>query len=257
MLAYSDNGKGNAIVFLHGYCESKAVWEAFDAVISRNNRVICIDLPGYGDSAPSPTLTIESMAAAVSEVIYALKIEKIILVGHSMGGYVGLAFAEKYNALIAGLCLFHSTSYPDSEEKKAQRNKTVTYLHQNSVEAFIRPFVPPLFYIANRIRCKNAIQKLIEIGLKTPLDVIANSAAAMRDRADRSQVLKDANYPVLFIIGKNDSSVKPEDSIAQSLLPQKSYLQILGDTGHEGLFEREEETIVMLKAFVSICNSNS
>ncbi|MFN0048465.1 MAG: alpha/beta fold hydrolase [Cytophagales bacterium] len=253
MLSYSDNGKGNALVFLHGYCESMAVWNAFDAQLSQTNRVICIDLPGYGKSKPIPHLSMESMADAVFEAINHLEIKHFVVIGHSMGGYVALALAEKHPKSIMGLCLFHSTAYPDSEEKQAQRNKTIKYLNENGVEAFIRPFVPPLFHSPNRERCKASIQKLIDIGLSTPLNVISESAAAMRDRPDRTHVLSESKFPVLFIVGKNDGAVKPEDSMAQSLLPSKSYVQILGETGHQGLFERESETIKMLEAFEHIC----
>ncbi len=253
MLSFTDKGKGDAIVFLHGYCESKDVWQAFEASISKKNRVICIDLPGYGDSKPLANLTMESMAVAVFEVISSLKLEKLLLVGHSMGGYVALAFAEKHSESVIGLCLFHSSAYADSDEKKAQRDKTIKYLHDNGVESFIRPFVPPLFYVGNREKCKIAIQNLTDIGLKVSLEVIVNSAMAMRDRPDRTKVLKKAKYPVLFIVGKNDSAVKPEDSMAQSQLPTNSYVQMLGDTGHQGLFERESETLNMIKGFAKIC----
>lgn len=252
MLSYTDHGKGEAIVFLHGYCESKAIWSQFDTALSKIHRIVCIDLPGYGDSEAIEHLSMETMAESVYEVLNSLKLSKLILIGHSMGGYVALAFAEKHPGMLSGLVLFHSTAYADSDERKAQRNKTINYLQEYGVEAFIRPFVPPLFYPPNRERCKDAIQKLIEIGLRTPLKVIADSAAAMRDRPDRSHILTDAVYPVLFIVGKNDSSVKPDDSLAQSQLPSEAYVQLLGETGHQGLFEREVETVKMLEAFVKI-----
>jgi pimeloyl-ACP methyl ester carboxylesterase len=253
MLSFTDNGNGNTLVFLHGHCESKEVWEVFDAQLSKSNRVICIDLPGLGASLPIEHLSMDSMADAVLEVLQKCEVGKITIIGHSMGGYVALAFAEKHPQMMAGLCLFHSTAYADSDEKKLQRDKTIKYLHENGVEAFIRPFVPPLFYSPNRERCKASIEKLIEIGLKTPLKVIADCAAAMRDRPDRTHVLSESKYPVLFIVGKNDTAVKAEDSMTQSLMPNQSYVQILGDTGHQGLFERESETIKMLEGFLKIC----
>ncbi len=192
------------------------------------------------------------MAEAVHKLLLSLKLTKIILIGHSMGGYVAFAFAEKHAEMLSGLVLFHSTAYADPEEKKAQRTKTIKYLEEYGVEAFIRPFVPPLFYPPNRERCKEAIEKLTEIGLKIPLKVIADSAAAMRDRPDRSYVLTEAKYPVLYIVGKNDTAVKMEDSMAQSQLPAECYVQILGNTGHQGLFEKEAETLKMIEAFAKI-----
>jgi pimeloyl-ACP methyl ester carboxylesterase len=251
-LSYKETGSGSVIVFLHGFCEAKEVWESSHARLSGKYKIISIDFPGSGQSETVLDLTIDLMAEQVFELLKSLKIDKYIVVGHSMGGYVSLALAEKHPDSLAGLCLFHSTAYPDSEEKKQQRNKTLNYLNEHGVEAFIRPFVPPLFYPQNRVACENAIQALIEMGCKVPLPIIASCVASMRDRPDRTHILMEAKFPVLFIIGKNDTSIKMEDAIAQSQLPANSYIQLLENTAHQGIYERENETINMLNAFGGI-----
>jgi pimeloyl-ACP methyl ester carboxylesterase len=251
-LNYIEKGKGQIIVLLHGFCETSIVWERTIQFLSSKYHVIAIDLPGYGKSAPLEKLSMESMAESVRQTVGKITDQKFILVGHSMGGYVALALAEKFPDLVAGLCLFHSTAWADSEEKKQQRNKTIQYLRDNGVEAFIKPFVPPLFYPQNRAKCAADIELLIKIGCNVPLQVVADSAAAMRDRPDRTHVLRNAIFPVLFILGKNDAAVKFEDSLAQINLPSESYIQILADTAHQGVFEREKETLTQLKAFSDI-----
>lgn len=257
MLSFIDKGNGSVVVFIHGYCEWKGYWQSAIDVFSSKYRCIVPDLPGHGESASIANVSIEAMAEQVQHILVSANINRVTLVGHSLGGYVCLAFAERYPEMVTGLCLFHSTAYADSEEKKQQRNKTIVYLKENGTEAFIRPFVPPLFYPANREKCKAAIDKLIEEGLKTKPEVIADTAAAMRDRPDRTHVLTEAKYPVLFIIGKNDASVKPEDSLAQSNLPKESYVLLLGDTAHQGLFEKEKETLDMIGYFLSITNKKA
>ena len=252
MLSYKSTGSGPVIVFLHGFCEAKEVWESSHARLSGKYRVISIDFPGSGQSESAGELSIDSMAEQVYHLLKSLKIDKYIIVGHSMGGYVSLALAEKHPEVLVGLCLFHSTAYPDSEEKKQQRNKTINYLNEHGVEAFIRPFVPPLFYPQNRAACEKDIQMLIEVGCKVPLKIIGSCVATMRDRPDRTHVLKEAKFPVLFIIGKNDTSIKMEDVIVQSQMPANGYVQILENTAHQGIYEREKETNGMLNAFAGI-----
>jgi pimeloyl-ACP methyl ester carboxylesterase len=251
-ISYTDSGFGPVIVFVHGFCETKEVWSAFINSLHSNFRVICVDLPGYGDSPLHAPLSMESMADSIFDLLQLLGIQKVIIIGHSMGGYVSLAFADRHSAMVAGLGLFHSTTYADSDEKKLQRNKTIKYLEEHGVEAFIKPFVPPLFAAPNRKRCEKAINFLIEIGLKTPEATIIACAEAMRDRPDRSHVLANSMFPVLFIIGKNDHTTKAEDAFIQAQLPYQCYMQMLGDTAHQGMFEREEETLKMIHAFVGL-----
>jgi len=248
-LTHKITGTGPALVFLHGFCETKEIWNVCHAKLSDKYTIIsldlCADIPIESIEKPS----MESMAESVHSTALALGIDSYLLVGHSMGGYVALALAQKYPAVISGLCMFHSTAYADSEEKKMQRSKTIAYLHEHGVEAFIRPFVPQLFYPQNRKKCELAIAQLIEMGCKVPLPVIAACAVAMRDRPNRTEVLVQAAYPVLFIIGKNDGAVKPEDALAQAQLPAESYVQLLSETAHQGIFEKKTETISMLRAF--------
>lgn len=248
-LTYTSTGLGVALVFLHGFCESKEVWESCHEQLSNDYNVVSLDLPGYGKSEPIPNLSIKLMADAVHLTLANLEIKNYILIGHSMGGYVALALAEKYPSVVQGLCLFHSSAYADNEEKKMQRNKTIKYLEENGVESFIKPFVPPLFAPQNRVRCDLAIQKLVDIGLNVPLQVIENCAAAMRDRPDTTLVLKDSKYPVLFIAGDLDATIKLESIEALSKLPSKSKLVVLKNTAHQGIFESEVESIEALKQF--------
>ena len=251
-LSLTDCGSGDPIVFLHGFCESKEYWDIIAEPLSGTNRVVCIDLPGFGKSLHTSELSIEDMAEEVAKALEKLEIGSFMLVGHSLGGYVSLALAENMPGFIKGLCLFHSTALPDSEEKKQQRNKTIKYLEENGVEAFIKPFVPPLFAPANRKRCDGDINKLIKTGLSTSIESIKNTTAAMRDRPDRTHVLSEAEYPVLFIIGKKDTTVKLEDILTQCHLPSESYVQFLGDTAHQGIFEKPQETLQMIHSFVRI-----
>jgi pimeloyl-ACP methyl ester carboxylesterase len=118
-VSYSDQGNGQAIVLLHGFLENSTMWNDFIPEFSKKNRVITIDLLGHGKTECIGYVhTMELMAEAVLAVLKHLKIRRSILVGHSMGGYVALAFAELYPDAVKGLCLMNSTAKPDSKQKK-------------------------------------------------------------------------------------------------------------------------------------------
>lgn len=254
MLAYTEQGSGFPVVLLHGFCESKKLWQHFTGPLSTHYRVIAIDLPGFGESVNDVRYySMEAMADAVCQLLVQLNVKKCVLVGHSLGGYVSLAFAEKYVDMLSGLGLFHSTAYADTEEKKQNRNKTLDYIERHGVAAFIRPFVPPLFFMRNRQRLETEIAMMVEIGLETPLETVLHVTKAMRDREDRSEMLAQLDMPVLYIIGKEDGSVPVELSMKQATLPKKSVVYIFEETGHMGMFERAGETLKAVDAFVNYC----
>ncbi|QCR23369.1 alpha/beta fold hydrolase [Pontibacter sp. SGAir0037] len=249
---YTDTGTGDALVFLHGFCESKQVWEEFAKPLEQKFRIIALDLPGHGrhtSNLNSSTMSMEGMADHVKEQLDILGIRKCLMIGHSMGGYVTMAFAEKYSAMLTGICLFHSSALPDTDEKKENRNKTIDYVERHGVVNFINPFVEPLFYRENRERLQAEIELLKEIGRQTPQPAVLAALAAMRDRPDRSQVLADLKCPVLFLFGKDDGAVPLEKALEQCHLPNNSTVCFLGKTGHMGMFERTYETRKALEKF--------
>ncbi|WP_162051547.1 alpha/beta fold hydrolase [Pontibacter pamirensis] len=247
---YIDAGAVDALVFLHGFCESKQVWADFMKPLQQQFRTIALDLPGHGDNTKGISCySMESMAEDVKRRLDELGVKKCLLVGHSMGGYVSMAFAEKYGHMLNGLCLFHSSALPDTVEKKENRNKTIDYVERHGVVNFVNPFVEPLFFSDNRARLKEEIEMMKEIGRQTPKETVLGALAAMRDRPDRTEVLKEAKYPILFIFGKDDGAVPMEKALEQCHLPDNSMVYFIAKTGHMGMFERTYETRKTLQKF--------
>ena len=146
MLHYeiTGNGKEN-LVLLHGFMESLLIWEDLEPLLSKNFRIIKIDLPGHGRSEIYGEIhTMEMMAEKVKEVADQLKLEKFHLLGHSMGGYVSLAFAEKFAEKLKSLTLFFSTYFPDDEEKKETRKKSFRIILE-SYKTYVGAGIPNLF----------------------------------------------------------------------------------------------------------------
>ena len=247
---YTDAGSGETLVFLHGFCESKQVWADFIKPLQQQFRIIALDLPGHGDNTASNSpYTMESLADEVKQRLDELAVKNCILVGHSMGGYVSLAFAEKYGHMLRGLCLFHSSALPDTDEKKESRTKSIDFVERHGVTSFVNPLIEPLFYADNRDRLQQEIEMMKEIGRQTPQAAVVSALAAMRDRPDRTNVLREAKFPVLFIFGKEDGAVPLDKALELCHLPDNSTALFLGKTGHMGMFERTHETQKALEKF--------
>jgi len=203
-IAYSETGKGTAIVLLHGFLENATMWDFYVAEFSKKYRVITIDLLGHGQTECMGYVhTMEDMADAVHAVLHELRIRKAIFTGHSMGGYVALAFAELYPDNVKGLVLLNSTSRADSDERKLNRDRAIIAVKQN-YSAFIRMSIANLFSEDNRERLVDEIEKVKIEALKTPLQGIVAASEGMKIRNDREVLLHFAPYPIMLILGEKD-----------------------------------------------------
>jgi len=248
-ISYTDSGEGNAIVFLHGFLENKKMWQEYVDFFSEQFRVITIDLLGHGESdCLGYVHTMEENANAVQEVLISLKIEKTIILGHSMGGYVGLAFAELFPKNIQKLVLLNSTSKEDSAEKKLNRTRAIKAVKQNYV-SFVSLAIANLFSENNRTRLSNEIDKVKEQALKTPLQGIVASLEGMKIRKDREVLLLENRFPVLLVLGKKDPVLNYEDSLSQ--IEDTTVELVSFEDGHMSQIENKEELKLILQKFFS------
>ncbi len=248
-LNYKDDGKGKTIVFLHGFIESLEIWNHFSEVLSKKFRVICIDLPGHGKSdCLGEVHLMEDMAEAVDNVINKLQVDSFLLVGHSMGGYVSLCYAEKYAAKVKGLCLFHSQAAADSPEAKANRLRTIEIVKEGYVD-FINQFLPDLFAPEYRQKLASDITKLRNDARSflTKESIIA-ALEGMRQREDKYNFLANTNLPLLFIAGKQDKRI-PLEKLTEQLTLAKHAEAIILDIGHMGYLEAPKETLSAIELF--------
>lgn len=249
-LNYTDRGHGQVLVFIHGFCESSKIWSKFEDELSPIFRVICIDLPGHGQSAyHNDSISIEWFAKEVKELLAYLSVNTFTVIGHSLGGYVGLAMAELFPQSINHLILFHSTSFPDSEEKKLNRDKTIGFIERNGLSLFMDSFVDPLFAEVNREKCREDIDFLIAEGKNCNQDGVIATIKAMRDRKDRTAVLGTFSKPILMIIGQDDIVIPIEISLKQSEFSNTIETLVLKNCGHMGIFEKPTTCITRIKEF--------
>ena len=246
-ISYSDIGKGTAIVLLHGFLENQTMWQDIVPELSKKYRIITIDLLGHGNTECLGYIhSMEDNADMVHEVLSELRIRKAILVGHSMGGYVALAYAELYPETLKGLVLLNSTSRADSEERKINRSRAIKVVKKDYT-TFIRISISNLFSEDNRERLSSEIQKVTAEALKTPLQGIVASLEGMKIRKDREVLLHFAPYPKLLVLGKRDPVLNYEDNREQI---ENTNMQLTTfPDGHMSHIENKDELLKVLLQF--------
>lgn len=246
-ISYTDTGKGKAIVLLHGFLENKKMWREYIELFSEKYRVVAIDLLGHGESdCLGYVHKMEDNANAVNAVLENLNIEKATIVGHSMGGYVGLAFAELFPEKIQKLVLLNSTSKEDSEERKQNRTRAIKAVKQNYV-SFVSLAIANLFSENNRTRLAEEIEKVKTEALKTPLQGIIASQEGMKIRKDREELVRKNLFPILFILGKKDPVLNYEESLSQ--IEDTTAELVSFEDGHMSQIENKEELKAVLLNF--------
>lgn len=246
-ISYSDTGKGIAIVLLHGFLENQTMWQDLVPELRQKHRVIAIDLLGHGESGCLGYVhSMEENAEAVRSVLSQLRIRKAIFVGHSMGGYVALAFAEMFPSIIKGLVLLNSTSKADSEERKANRDRAIKAVKKDYI-GFVRLSIANLFNPDNRERLADEIEKVKIEALKTPLQGIVASLEGMKIRKDRETLLRSATYPIMLILGIKDPVLNYDDGLKQ--IENTSVKLITFPDGHMSSIENRDELKQILLGF--------
>lgn len=253
-IAYRSDGDapGIPLVLLHGFCEDATVWDGFMGAL-KDIRVIRIDLPGFGGSELALVPGMDVYADAVCAVLNDLSIEKCILVGHSMGGYTALEFAEKYAERLAGLGLFHSHPFEDTPERKEARRRGIEMLQSGKRDLYVAQLFPGLFPEAFAKNHPALIDALIANGKHQPAEGIAAALEGMIDRKNHLATLRASACPVLFLLGTEDAIVAPEQGLQAAVLPNIADVHLLPGVGHMGMFEAPEKCLRIVRRFWQFC----
>ena len=229
-------GKGLPVVFVHGFAEDSTVWDNQTAFLQNDFKLIIPDLPGSGRSGliDKEHIGLEDFAACIKQILTEENIEQVVMIGHSMGGYITLAFAEMFPGMLISFGLFHSSAYADDAEKIETRKKAISFIEKNSAFAFLQTSIPGLFYEQSNSALVNA---LIEKGRSFSAKALIQYYKAMIARPDRTMILENAHTPVLFVMGEHDKAVPFKHSLQQSHIPRQSYVHILRKSGHMGMLE--------------------
>lgn len=208
---YTIEGKGDPIILIHGFLENNTMWSSVIDVFKYTHQIITLDLLGHGKTDCLGYIhTVEENANIIYEIIKKHQVKKATLIGHSLGGYVALAFAELHKCLVEKICLVNSTPFADSDLRKETRSRAIKAAQKN-YNNLVSMSISNLFYEKNRLKFKEQIELLKIEALKTPLQGYIATQEGMKIRKDRSKILNDLQCDKLIISGKNDPILNNED----------------------------------------------
>lgn len=253
------NNNGDVIVLLHGFCGSSQYWQNICPMLSDQYRVIIPDLRGHGgSSAPEETYTMEIMAEDIAALLNALQVEKVVMFGHSLGGYVTAAFAEKYPDKLTGFALIHSTVLPDTEAAKEKRLADIAYIREKGIASYLYGIIPNLFPDRKLGELRDEVNELIGVGQLMKAKAAIAILEGMMQRPDRSHVLAEAKFPVLLVAGAEDAVIKPDDTFSVTGLnqpePTYKYPHIMEttfeDVAHMSLVEVSDQLARVMSSYL-------
>jgi pimeloyl-ACP methyl ester carboxylesterase len=249
-LSYHIHGEGQPVMLVHGFGEDHRIWDKQVPKLAQRFMLILPDLPGSGASGLTSDVSMENLAASLHAILEKEGITSLAMMGHSMGGYITLAFAEKYPDMLKAFGLVHSTAYADTEEKKATRRKGIEFIRKNGVHEFLKTSVPNLFSDITKKERPELIETLISQYNDMDPEALAAYYEAMMQRPDRTQVLKEFTKPVLFLPGEHDTAIPFDQVMQQSNLALLSYVHVLHQSGHMGMWEEETDCTYVLEEFI-------
>ena len=257
-------GQGKPVMLVHGFGETGDVWNDQVDFLNHDFRLIVPDLPGSGQSELIDDMSMEGMAEVLKQILDKEISElsephqtspegggRVRLIGHSMGGYITVAFVEKYESLLRAFGLFHSSAFADTEEKKATRRKGIEFIKENGAFEFLKTSTPNLFAQRTKDESPELVGQFIQSLNNFSAEALVSYYESMIRRPDRTDLLRNTKLPVLFIFGEHDKAVPLEDVLKQCHLPEKSYFHVLHQSGHMGMLEETEKSNRLLEEFLS------
>lgn len=250
-ISYSIVGSGKPVMLIHGFAEDGRVWQQQLNQFGTDYQLIIPDLAGSGKSDFIPEIfSMDDHAEVLMQILNEEKISSATVIGHSMGGYIALAFAEKYPEMLTALGLFHSSSAADTEEKKESRRKSIQFIKQNGSAKFIQQTTPNLFSDATKEQTPGLVEEIITRYSNFNPNSLVHYYEAMIQRPDRSEILRKISKPVLIIAGEHDQAIPVKLSREQSYLPELCYFHSLKNSGHMGMIEEPGNSNLFLGKFL-------
>ncbi|MCA1741260.1 MAG: alpha/beta hydrolase [Bacteroidales bacterium] len=249
-VSYRVTGAGRPIFLLHGYLEAGEVWEPLTDKLSGDFRIVIVDLPGHGDSGVKGEIhTMEFLARAVRAVLSDAGESRVLMIGHSLGGYVALAFAELFPELLAGYVLFSSHPHADTPEAIAKRNREIAVVKAGK-KNIMYPANISMMYAKNNLRSMSGeLKRSKMIASRISGEGIIAMLNGMISRPSRQSLVESGRVPLLWILGREDLYFSPEKAIRDTRLPQNAEAVILENSGHLGFIEETERSAELITCF--------
>lgn len=252
-VSYLDEGTttGFPLIFVHGFPFNKWMWEKQLHAIKGNYRLIAYDVRGHGETeAGTPTLSVSQFADDLISLMDELHIEKAIVVGLSMGGYIALNAIKKNQDRFAGLVLCDTQCGADTAEGKEKRRKTIEFIKRNGLTVYAQESLKNLFAPASLVKKMNEVLLIEDTILKGKAENICLTLQALADRKETCASLKKIKIPVAIFVGREDTVTSPETAEKMHTSIKGSTLHIIEEAGHLSNLENPEMFNVALLEFL-------
>ena len=261
-IAYRLMGSGKPLLLVHGFGEDSQIWNQQIAFLEDHCQLIVPDLPGSGKSemitegqknrTVEEPISLLDYADVLDAILAEENVTNCIMLGHSMGGYISLAFAEKYAEKLSKFGLVHSSAIADSTEKKTSRIKGIELMENYGAAPFLKNTIPNLFSIKYKTEHPEMVTSLIESSQQFSTPACQQYYRAMMNRPDRTAVLKGNPKPILFVIGTEDVAAPLTDLLPQISLPLDPHVHILEGVGHMGMWEATAQVNQFILDFINL-----
>jgi len=244
-LAYTRHGSGTPLVLLHGYPLDHHIWDEIIPLLQNKFDLIIPDLRGFGESTTvNSPYTMDTFASDITGLLDHLGIQKAAIAGHSMGGYVALAFARLFPDRITGLALVASQTLADPPDRKEGRYKSAAEVTEKGIGNVVETMTPK-FTVDEKLQ--EFARKVME--RQEPAAYIG-ALKAMAERQDSTSLLASINYPVVIIHGDADMLIPIERAYEVKNAVAHTYFAALHDAGHLPMMEAKEETAEALSKLI-------
>jgi 3-oxoadipate enol-lactonase len=250
-IAYDDAGEGQPVLFVHGFPHHRKLWAAQLRALTGHSRAIALDLPGFGESDMPERFAIDAWADGLARFLDALEIERAIIAGLSMGGYVALAFWRLHRKRVLALVLADTRAGADAEEGKQKRRETIELARHEGPTAVARALLPGMVGKSTREREPAVVAAMRAMLESASVDSIVGASEAMLNRPDATSSLATINVPTLIIVGEEDVLTPPKESRAMHAAIPGSRLEIIPSAGHVSNVERPAAFNQVLTEFIA------
>lgn len=239
VLTYDINGKGTPIVLLHGFLENRSMWTKTIEHLSRFGKCISIDLPGHGDSIFAASIySLSDIAEQLHKLFLELELNRFHMIGHSLGGYVAMAYAKKYPDMLQSMLMCHSTAKDDTPEKKKQRERARKAVVKFK-NTYLQNSIPLLFVSERQEELQADITLMVEEAAKMSSSTINRYLLMMKMRENHTELVKEMTIPIAYLIGKQDPLLDANSLIEEAKTCRAPYF-LLENAGHMGHLEDEK-----------------
>ena len=250
-IGYDDVGEGDPILFVHGFPHNRALWAPQLNALVDHARCIAPDLRGFGETTVSGPYTMDQYADDLAALLDTIRVERTVLCGLSMGGYIAMAFWRRHRARVRGLVLMDTRAGADSSDAKARRTELMALTRAKGSPAIADAMITGMVGKSTRAKCPEVADAVHRMLARSPVEGVVGALQAMIDRPDSSATLGTIDVPTMLVVGDEDVLTPPDDSRAMSRLIRGSTLEIIAGAGHVSNVERPAAVNHLLSEFVS------